>query len=120
MSDNNNNLKVMVAIVGFIIVIYFANVRIKNIKQNKDKATIENATKILDFYKGDFTNEQKNEFIKLYRQNINTDLHKKLFYALKKLEENSMDGGGFTELTAEEKDAIKYLYDNVITIVKGK
>ena len=51
MSDNNNNLKVMVAIVGFIIVIYFANVRIKNIKQNKDKATIENAKKYLIFLK---------------------------------------------------------------------
>lgn len=120
MSDNNNNLKVMVAIVGFVIVIYFANVTIKNIKQNKDKATIENATKIVDFYKGDFTNEQKKQFIALYRQNIDTDLHKKLFYALKKLEKNSMDGGGFTELTAEEKDALKYLYDNVISIVKKK
>jgi len=118
MSDNNNNLKVMVAIVGFVIVIYFANVTIKNIKKNKEKATIENATKILGFYKGDFTDKQKNEFIKLYRQNINTDLHKKLFYTLKKVEQNSLEGGGFTELTAEDRENLKYLYDNVITIVK--
>jgi hypothetical protein len=118
MSDNNNNLKVMVAIVGFVIVIYFANVTIKNIKKNKDKATIENATKILGFYKGDFTNEQQNEFIKLYRQNINTDLHKKLFYTLKKVEKNSKDDG--FELTAEDRENLKYLYDNVITIVKRK
>lgn len=113
MSDNNNNLKVMVAIVGFIIVIYFANVKIKNIKQNKDKATIENAKKILNFFKGDFTNEQENEFIQLYRQKINTDFHKKLFKALNKLSLKY-------ELDTEEKDDIKYLYDNVITIVKGK
>ena len=42
------------------------------------------------------------------------------YFDFQKLEKNSMDGGGFTELTAEEKDAIKYLYDNVINIVKGK
>jgi len=113
----------MVAIVGFIIVIYFANVRIKNIKKNKDKATIENATKILNefnFFLGGFTDEQKKEFIVLYRKNINTDLHKKLFYVLKKVEKNSKDGGGFTELTAEEKKDLKYLYDNVINIIKLK
>jgi len=123
MNNDNNNIKIMVAIVGFIIVIYFANVRIKNIKKNKDKATIENATKILNefnFFLGGFTDEQKKEFIVLYRKNINTDLHKKLFYVLKKVEKNSKDGGGFTELTAEEKKDLKYLYDNVINIIKLK
>jgi hypothetical protein len=120
MDKNNNNVKIIVAIIGFIVVIYFANVTIKNIKQNKDKTTIENAIKILGFYKGDFDKKQEQEFIALYRQNINTDLHKKLFKALTKLKQNSMQGGGFTELTAEEKDAIKYLYDNVIKIIKGK
>ena len=123
MNNDNNDVKIIIAIVGFILVIYFANVRIKNIKKNKDKATIENATKILNefnFFLGGFTDEQKKEFIVLYRKNINTDLHKKLFYVLKKVEKNSKDGGGFTELTAEEKKDLKYLYDNVINIIKLK
>ena len=123
MNNDNNDVKIIIAIVGFILVIYFANVSIKNIKKNKDKATIENATKILNefnFFLGGFTDEQKKEFIVLYRQNINTDLHKKLFYVLKKVEKNSKDGGGFTELTAEEKKDLKYLYDNVINIIKLK
>lgn len=123
MNNDNNDVKIIIAIVGFILVIYFANVRIKNIKKNKDKATIENATKILNefnFFLGGFTDEQKKEFIVLYRKKINTDLHKKLFYVLKKVEKNSKDGGGFTELTAEEKKDLKYLYDNVINIIKLK
>ncbi len=123
MNNDNNDVKIIIAIVGFILVIYFANVRIKNIKKNKDKATIENATKILNefnFFLGGFTDEEKKEFIVLYRKKINTDLHKKLFYVLKKVEKNSKDGGGFTELTAEEKKDLKYLYDNVINIIKLK
>jgi hypothetical protein len=125
MNNDNNNIKIMVAIVGFIIVIYFANVTIKNIKQNKDKATIENATKILDNFNvflGSFTDKQKNEFIKLYRQNINTDLHKKLFNILKKISKTDSDGGDnlMYKLTAEEKKDLKYFYDNVINIIKLK
>jgi len=125
MNNDNNDVKIIIAIVGFILVIYFANVRIKNIKKNKDKATIENATKILNefnFFLGGFTDEQKKEFIVLYRKNINTDLHKKLFYVLKKVEKNSKDGGDnvMYKLTAEEKKDLKYLYDNVINIIKIK
>ena len=125
MNNDNNDIKIIIAIVGFILVIYFANVRIKNIKENKDKATIENATKILDefnLFLGGFTDEQKKEFIVLYRQNINTDLHKKLFYVLRKISKNDLDGGDnvMYKLTAEEKKDLKYLYDNVINIIKIK
>jgi len=125
MNNDSNNIKIIVAIVGFIIIIYFANVTIKNIKENKDKATIENATKILDDFNvllGDFTDKQKNEFIVLYRQKINTDLHKKLFKILKKISKTDSDGGDnvMYKLTAEEKKDLKYLYDNVINIIKLK
>lgn len=125
MNNDNNDIKIIIAIVGFILVIYFANVRIKNIKENKDKATIENATKILDefnFFLGGFTDEQKKEFIVLYRKKINTDLHKKLFYVLRKISKNDLGGGDnvMYKLTAEEKKDLKYLYDNVINIIKIK
>jgi hypothetical protein len=59
------------------------------------------------------TDEQKKEFIVLYRKNINTDLHKKLFYVLKKVEKNSKDGGGFMELTAEEKKDFEETLDDL-------
>jgi hypothetical protein len=125
MNNDSNNIKIIVAIVGFIIIIYFANVTIKNIKQNKDKATIENATKILNDFNvllGSFTDKQKNEFIVLYRQKINTDLHKELFKILKKISKSDSDGGDnvMYKLTAEEKKDLKYLYDNVINIIKLK
>jgi|694.fasta_scaffold33493_12 hypothetical protein len=125
MNNDSNNIKIIVAIVGFIIIIYFANVTIKNIKQNKDKATIENATKILNDFNvllGGFTDKQKNEFIVLYRQKINTDLHKELFKILKKISKSDSDGGDnvMYKLTAEEKKDLKYFYDNVINIIKLK
>jgi hypothetical protein len=125
MNNDSNNIKIIVAIVGFIIIIYFANVTIKNIKENKDKATIENATKILNDFNvllGGFTDKQKNEFIVLYRQKINTDLHKELFKILKKISKSDSDGGDnvMYKLTAEEKKDLKYLYDNVINIIKLK
>jgi hypothetical protein len=125
MNNDSNNIKIIVAIVGFIIIIYFANVTIKNIKQNKDKATIENATKILNDFNvllGGFTDKEKNEFILLYRQKINTDLHKELFKILKKISKSNSDGGDnvMYKLTAEEKKDLKYFYDNVINIIKLK
>jgi hypothetical protein len=125
MNNDSNNIKIIVAIVGFIIIIYFANVTIKNIKQNKDKATIENATKILNDFNvllGGFTDKQKNDFIVLYRQKINTDLHKELFKILKKISKSDSDGGDnvMYKLTAEEKKDLKYFYDNVINIIKLK
>jgi hypothetical protein len=71
---------------------------------------------------GGFTDKQKNEFIVLYRQKINTDLHKELFKILKKISKSNSDGGDnvMYKLTTEEKKDLKYLYDNVINIIKLK
>ena len=85
MNNDNNDIKIIIAIVGFILVIYFANVKIKNIKENKDKATIENATKILDefnLFLGGFTDEQKKEFI-VFAQTIGFNVEGKIITILR-------------------------------------
>lgn len=115
MNNNKNNIKLVIAIVGIIVVMYLVNEKIKKIQENKTKATIENAKRIFWFYQNDITNEitkdKEDKFIELYRNVINTDLHKKIYSALKKLSYKQ-------ELNDDDRESLKILYDNVVSKLK--